>query len=225
MVYGIGNQGIKFLDEHLGIPRRKVDWTARNRSVNRYFLDHTLAVADILVKLEVACRSDGCTQLIHARQPHEPPVHWQVTVRHHGHRATIGVVPDAVFGLRTPGEPDAWFFLEADRATMPVARQNLKQTSVLRKLLAYHETWRQGVLKDRFPRFRTLTVTTSPHRVRNLIEANRAATNGNGSGLFLFAEKASLSAAVNALTLPLLNGRSETVSLLPCRFARPVNAT
>lgn len=213
MVYGIGKQGMKFLEEHLGIPRRKVDWTARDRSVNRYFLDHTLAVADILVKLEVACRADGRTQLIHARQPHEPPVHWQVAVRHHGHRVSIGVVPDAVFGLRTPGEPDAWFFLEADRATMPVARQNLQQTSVLRKLIAYHETWRQGVLKNRFPRFRTLTVTTSPQRVRNLLEANRAATRGKGSGLFLFVEKASLSAAVNALTVPLLNGRSETVSL------------
>lgn len=213
MVYGVGARGVKLLEDRLGIPRRKVDWTARNRSVGRYFLDHVLAVADIMVKLELACRGDGPVQLISAQQTHEPPVHWQVTIHHRGATHTFGVCPDAVFGLRTSGQPDAWLFLEADRATMPVARQNLKQTSLVRKLLAYHETWRQKLLTSTFPRFRVLVVTTSLDRVRHLIEAHRALLHGRGAGLFLFTDRLSFLASDDPWHSPALNGRGESTTL------------
>lgn len=214
MVYGVGTQGIKLLEERLGIPRRRLDWTARNRSVNRYFLDHALAVADILVKLEVACRAGGHTQLIHPRQPHEPSIHWKVTIHHRDSPATVGVVPDAVFGLRTPGQPDAWFFLEADRATMPVVRRSLSQTSLLRKMVAYHETWRQKVLAGTLPRFRVLVATSTPQRSSHILDAYREIGQGRGTGLLLFTDHRRLLDCEDPLHEPVVsNGHGDAVVL------------
>jgi hypothetical protein len=54
-----------------------------------------------------------------------------------------------VFALEYPdhgGQPQrAYFFLEADRGTMPVIRKVLVQTSFFRKLLAYEATWTNKV--------------------------------------------------------------------------------
>ncbi len=111
MVYGVGPKGMKLLEEHLGIPHRKVDWKARQRSVQRYFLEHTLAVTDVMVKLELACRQDGKVQLVFPTKLDEAPEKWHVTFRHAGGPFTLGVVPDRVFGLQAPGQPTSWFFL------------------------------------------------------------------------------------------------------------------
>ena len=73
------------------------------------------------------------------------------------------MIPDRVFGLEftgSDGQPTrAFYFLEADRATMPVKRQTLVQSSFYRKLLAYEATWTQNIHRARlgFNRFRVLT--------------------------------------------------------------------
>jgi len=108
----------------------------------------------------------------------------------------LGVIPDRVFALEYP-DPDgnsrrAFFFLEADRGTMPVIRRNLSQTSFHRKLLAYEATWSQSIHRARFGfhRFRVLTVTTSTERLRSLVEAYSSLKSGHG--LFLFTDQKSL---------------------------------
>lgn len=210
MVYGVGNQGVKLLEEKFSIPRRKVDWTAKNRSTNRYFLEHTLAVADVMIAFELACRRHEQMELVNYT---DEVLHWTVQIRQRAATFTIGAVPDQVFGLRRKDKPNdiAWFFLEVDRATMPVERHNLKQTSFSRKLFAYHATWQQKVLKA-FPRFRVVTVTTSAERVNRLVEA--CGRLENGQGLFLFADKKSLSTHGDILTLPWKTGKAGTVETL-----------
>jgi len=98
------------------------------------------------------------------------------------------------------GYPDAagqsqrvYFFLEADRGTMPVKRQTLSQTSFNRKLLAYEATWTQDIHRRHLGinRFRVLTVTTSAARVKSLVEA--CSELARGHGLFLFTDKSVLS--------------------------------
>ena len=109
----------------------------------------------------------------------------------------LGVVPDRVFALEYPdaaGQSQrAYFFLEADRGTMPVKRQTLSQTSFNRKLLAYEATWAQKIHQRNLGihRFRVLTVTTSVARVKSLVEA--CSELARGHGLFLFADKSALS--------------------------------
>jgi hypothetical protein len=126
-----------------------------------------------------------------------------------------------VFGLqfldRPAGKDIAYYFLEADRATMPVVRQNLRRTSFFQKMLAYYETWRQQAHTTlfNFPRFRVLTLTTSPERAWHIIKANHAFNDGNGSGLFLVTDAQTLKSHPDLLTLPLQSGRhGEVVRLI-----------
>jgi hypothetical protein len=210
MVYGLGNKGMKLLQGEATIRRRRLDWDARNRMVTRFFMEHTLAVADAMVALELSCRKRQI-ECLRVRARHT--LKWTVSLRHEGVPATIGVVPDAVFGLKS-GSDTRWFFLEADRATMPVERTNLKQTSFFRKLLAYHETWRQKLLSDSLPRFQVLTVTTTRLHMENLLRASQQLTHNKGSGLFLFIDRRTLVGADDVLQLPFLNGRGEKVLLL-----------
>jgi len=144
------------------------------------------------------------------------PFRWQVEIRQGGKPHRLGAEPDRVFGLRFEGAPEnrrsAFFFLEADRGTMPVTRKGLAQTSFLRKLLAYRETWRQGLHRTHLglPNFRVLTVTTNEERQKNLVAACRSL--GNGGSLFLFADQAALRRG-SILNHEFVNGRAERLRL------------
>ena len=143
---------------------------------------------------------------------------WKVRLRDRGEALNLGVVPDRVFGLHFEDEPEgrnrAFFFLEADRGTMPVVRRGLRGTSVYRKFLAYQETWRQGLHTSHFGmrHFRVLTVAPGPDRVAHLIRACMELPGG-GSPIFLFADLASLTSG-NPLTHPCVNGSGETTRLI-----------
>lgn len=226
MVYALGNKGADLLAAHDGLSRGKVNWTAKNHSLGPMFLEHTLLIAEVMVALELACRSHGNRRLLSAetlvaRAPEATrtrlkPLQWTVSCTYQEEKTRLGVVPDAIFGLQYLDQPEgrntAYFFLEADRATMPIFRKGVRQTSFFRKLVAYHETWRQAVHTDVYgiKNFRVLTVTTSPERVENLIKANRALNAGKGSKLFLFTDEASLRAAPDLLALDWKNGQDET---------------
>lgn len=228
LVYGLGNKGADVLAHEAGIPRGKINWTAKNRAAGPIFLEHTLLTADVMVAFEVACQKHGGVRVIdpeellaqapEATRRRKNPLGWQVDVTDGGERYRLGVIPDKFFGLhyldRPEGRNRAYFCLEADRATMPVMRTNLRQTSFYRKLLAYYETWQRGLHTEFYNirNFRVLTVTSSAGRVKNLVEANRAATLGKGSKMFLFADDPSLRTA-DPLTYPWLDGSHATQML------------
>jgi len=229
LVYALGNRGAEILEAEDGVRRGGIRWNAKNRNVSRVFLHHALAVAEVMAAFEVACRSREGVQFIPPQEvlagaPAETrglrlPFRWQVEVRQGGKLHRLGVEPDRVFGLLFEGEPEgrnlAFFFLEADRGTMPVRRKGIAQTSFLRKLVCYQETWRQGLHRRHLgtPNFRVLTVTASRKRVEHLMEACRSLVGG-GSRIFLFTDRASL-ARGDILTHEWVNGRGESGSLLP----------
>jgi hypothetical protein len=222
MVYGIGQNGATLLKQEPDIGSHRSN--EKNRAVGQIFLEHALLVSDVMVSIELACRQSGRIRLIseeelpisdtisHQRQPFK----WKVSVNN---RLKLGVIPDRVFALEYPNQADsndrAFFFLEADRATMPVMRRNLAQTSFYRKLLAYQATWTQAIHHAQFGfhRFRMLTVTTSAERVRSMV--NACSQLNSGHGLFLFTDQASLAKSGDILSLPWQTGRrGETTSLL-----------
>jgi hypothetical protein len=226
IIYGLGNRGADVLAERFGLPRGKVNWTAKNKAVGPIFLEHTLLTADFMVALELACRHHGRVRLIEAEdilaqapeatRRRKNPLGWNVAVTHAGESHTLGVIPDKVFGLHFLDKPEgknrAYFFLEADRATMPIVRSNLRQTSFFRKLLGYYETWRQGLHTQLYgiKNFRVLTVTSSLERVQNLVAANRQ-VDGKGLALFLFIDEASLRGSEQTLALPWISGKDGQV--------------
>ncbi len=227
LVYALGNRGAELLETEGVVRRGGVRWDTKNRNVSRVFLHHTLAVAEVMVAFEAACRRREGVRFIPPEEvlagaPPETrrlrlPFRWQVEVRQGGKPYRLGVEPDRVFGLQFEGTLEtrrhAYFFLEADRGTMPVVRKSLGQTSFLRKLLAYQETWRQGLHKTHLgiPNFRVLTVTTSRERVEHLEEACQSLVGG-GSRLFLFADRERLTRE-NVLSHQWLNGHYELVRL------------
>jgi len=228
-VYALGSRGAEALAAEGELKPGALRPETKNRDLSRLFLRHALAVAEVMVAFEVACRSrEGVTFI----QPEEVlaaapeatrrlrlPFRWQVEVSEGEKLHRLGVEPDRVFGLSFAGEPQhrqrAYFFLEPDRGTMPVTRKGLAQTSFRRKLLGYRETWRRGLHRSHLgiPNFRILTVTTTEERLRHLVAACQS-LRGGGSRLFLFADQGALGRS-NILSHEWMNGRGELLSLPP----------
>lgn len=189
IAYGLGNKGGALLRREHGLAVDSHAWSEKNHAVGRVFLEHALLVSKTMVSLELACRKHG-VRLLHEDELALPqPFQWWVKI---AGGTKLGVIPDAVFALEYPdanGQMQrAYFFLEADRGTMPVVRKGLSQTSFFRKLLAYEATWTNKVHQRHIgiPRFRVLTVTTIASRVQTLLEACSQLKRGHG--LFLFAD-------------------------------------
>ena len=209
IVYGVGSHGTRLM--RLEQMRSGFETSPNHRAVCRLFLEHALLTADVMVALELACRRKRRVRLLTPeeiplpkatrRQPE--PFHWKVTLTN---RTKFGVIPDRVFALEFLDQPTdrnrAFYFLEADRGTMPVCRPTLAKSSFHRKLLAYEATWTQGIHQARFGfhRFRVLTVTTSTERAKNI--ASVAAQLERGHGLFLFTDIDSLLGTEDLLTFP-----------------------
>jgi len=237
MVYGIGNEGAVVLEKEYKIPKGKINWTRKNREVRGMFLEHALMISHFMVCLEMACRQRKDVDLIKPGEifkklPEESktranPFSLKVNVRRsfQKRRQTlkIGVIPDKVFGLYFPNDPPgrnkAYFFLEADRATMPVVRSNLYRTSFFKKMVGYWGAYRQDLFKKTFgfKAGRVLTITKSQDRINNMIVANKEVDERRkGSKMFLFATQGQvdLSQSVQILKAIWRNGRDDKLSSL-----------
>ena len=98
---------------------------------------------------------------------------------------------------------------------MPVERyKDLYRTHFAKKLLTYYEASRQQrIMHDLgIANFRVATVTTTPERVEQMLEALKCITEGRGSSMFLFADEAAL-ATSNPLDLKSTTGNGELVRL------------
>lgn len=217
IIYGLGSRGAEFLKCESEGAFAERQWGEQNCSVGRMFLQHALLVSDIMVSIELACRKSNGIRLLTEREligRDERPLQWKVNIR--GRK--LGVIPDRVFALEFPDQNGryerAFFFLEADRGTMPVIRKNLLQTSFYRKLLAYEATWTQSIHRTRFGfhRFRVLTVTTSAKRVKSISDA--CSTLERGQGLFLFTDRTTLENSGDIFSSIWKTPRGEMESLL-----------
>ncbi len=185
IAYGLGNKSGSLLQLN------PASWGEKNRGIGRMYLAHALLVSDVMVSLELTCRQRGIRLLYEDELniPVEAPLHWRVKIRD---GTKLGVIPDRVFALEYADQnrqlQRVYYFLEADRGTMPVVREKLAQSSFYRKLLAYEATWTSKVHQRHLgiPRFRVLTVTTSAARVKSLLDACSRLQRGHG--LFLFAD-------------------------------------
>jgi hypothetical protein len=227
IVYALGNRGALVLAEQDGMDRAQVDWTWKNRSVGRLFIDHSLLTADVMVAAKCVTRRHPEIALMEAAQivsaaaeatqKTANPLKLKTRTNHNGKVLDRSVIPDAVFGFDfTHDRKRKYFFLEADRATMPIVRADLGQTSYYRKLIAYLAGGgKANAFGAHFGigNFRVLTVTTSRDRTTTMIEALKELTRGTGSSQFLFVDRATLHASVDLLSLEWLTGKGEVVTL------------
>lgn len=209
LIYGLGRRAVPIVFPK-GDTRPRVD----NLQVGRLHLRHTSLIAEVLIRMELACAETGDVRFVpEAELRKRDGFRWSVMVRHRGAGRRVGLVPDAVFALERRDGKRAYFFLEADRGTMPVQRAGLAQSSFFRKMLAYSATWSQGLHRRKFGfhRFRVLTVTPSARRADHLAEA--ATQLPAGKGLFLFGDAAVLSAS-GLLAREWMTGRADITSPL-----------
>jgi len=219
IVHGLASRGAAHLRRVADIPFARLDWTTRNRSVKRLFLEHALMVSDIMVALELACRRRGDVRLLieheiplpEATRALRAPFRWTVTVSGKG---KLSVIPDCVFALEfTETHERILCFLEADRGTMPVERAKGGASSISRKIDAYARSWKAGIHRVRFgcSRVRVLTVTSSESRCQHIRGAVSAVSAGHG--LFLQTHIPSAFSRETVLGLVWRNSPNEIVNL------------
>lgn len=227
IVVALSNKGAALLSEVDGLARSKSDRTWNNRKAGRLFIEHTLSVAEFMVRMETDLRQRNDVELIEpatilagapeALQRAKNP--WSLTARvqHNGAEHQVGTIPDYVFGLDfTALRKRSYFFFESDRATMPVVRSRLDQTSYYRKLLCYFAGGGSANAHgQRFGigNFRVLTLTTTPERTANMIAALRDLTGGAGLRQFLFIDRRAASAAPDLLALEWVSASGESARL------------
>ena len=229
MIHALGDSGADVFGGFDRLPLSAGDWSDKNRSVKRPYIEHALLLADLMIAIECALRSRSDIEYIEAGtlraalSAHHTTDNWTLTaaIQDRGVRHIIPAVPDGVFAFHFKKDNRrSYFFVEADRATMPITRSDLSQSSYRRRLLAYlsaHKA-RQHTERFGFHNLRILTVTTSAERVSSMIAAVNDITEGKGSGMFLFTDVKSLAAHGDPLTLPWIT-TSGTVSIdTPPRF-------
>lgn len=220
LVYGLGNKAAKLFGEPTTI-----DWTDKNRTATRPYIEHTLLIADFMVALECAVRDHPSIRLLRAddialelRRTQDFKLRsWTMIVHVPGLAIELRTKPDKIFALEfgDTGRRN-YFMLEADRGKMPIERSDLTQSSFGKKLLVYHhghESQQHRALWG-IPGFRVLTLTSSTERIYSMLDALRDITRGKGSNVFLFADAAALAAA-DPLVVPWLSGKGATVRLSP----------
>jgi hypothetical protein len=155
-------------------------------------------VCDILASIELAARGVpglrfvSCDEIL-AKAPETTrnspaPPQFSVSIAHEfaGGRhenMDLRLAPDGLFGLEyTQGVTKSYrfFALEADRGTMPTARDNLRQSSILRKILGYREVLENRLYKIRLgvPNLVVLTVTLTETHARNIGALTREISGG-----------------------------------------------
>ena len=215
IIYALGNKGAELYAQLQHTASPLIDWTDKNRSLTRPYIEHTLLIADVMIGLETTLlsRADLAVLRDAALRPLLPTTRWRLSnpwslsarIAQDGKHQTISVAPDAVFAIQfLTFDRRSHFFLEADRATMPIERSSLSQSSFKRKLQVYLAAHRanEHQLKFGFRNLRVLTVTTSMERIQSMLQVVKAITDGNGHGMFLFTDAATLAKYSDPLTLP-----------------------
>jgi hypothetical protein len=154
-------------------------WLKQGRYGAKTLAAHNLTICHAVASIEAAATAAGlrfitCTEILarapKATQEAKQPFAIPVSISHlfpggKVQRSDSPVIPDAVFGLQYPNGSYRCFALEIDRATMPLTRSNLDETSYLRKLLQYREVLSRGAYRPHFGMTETpmllLTITTN----------------------------------------------------------------
>jgi hypothetical protein len=206
MAYALADRGARLLIERDGIDFANVEWTRKNRSAGRPFIEHQLEVVDFFVALQCAVSRRRDVLLIHpdeivASFPDQSfaernPFALRVKILHQGVAHEVGVLPDLAFGLKFADGSRRCFMVEIDRGTMPIARSDIRQTSLERKMRAYlaaHAT-KQHERQFGWKTFRVLTVTTDEHRLSSILEELQKlrVARSPGPSLFFFATRSEL---------------------------------
>jgi DNA-binding transcriptional ArsR family regulator len=223
-IYGLTRRGAALLRKHgFDVRRRLLDGIDKERGAGWRFIEHTVSIAEFMVRLELAARDRDDIRIFERgdiledapKSNRDRLVRLEASIRLNGALRKNSVIPDALFGLRFHDQEENYFMVEIDRGEMPVERYaNAQRTYFAKKMLTYYEANRQRrhVHDLGIENFRVLTVTTGKERIERMVRALEAITDGRGSNMFLFTDRATLTAS-NPLGLEWVSGKREPVRL------------
>jgi DNA-binding Lrp family transcriptional regulator len=206
MAYALADRGARLLVERDGVNFANVEWSRKNRQAGRPFIEHQLEVVDFYVALQQSILRRNDVRLIHpdelvASFPDQSvngrnPFTLRVKASHKGINYEIAAIPDLAFGLLFKDGSRRCFMVEIDRGTMPIARSDIHQTSLERKMRAYLTAYanKQHEKKFGWRAFRVLTVTTDEFRKRSMVDAlgKIRVPHSPGPSLFWFLARAEM---------------------------------
>lgn len=160
--YALDKRGADVVAAALEINRHDVRWSRANNRVEFLFLEHTLAISEFRVCLELAFAGRKEELFFYRRGDHS---HLRRIAVPGAKKKYFVVAPDAFFGIQT-GRGKCVFFLEVDLGTETLSR-------FAEKVTAYKKYWksRQYTEEYGFNNFRVLTVCESEKRLNNLRQA------------------------------------------------------
>ncbi len=224
-IYGLTRKGAWLLRKNgYEVRRRLLYEIDKQRAAGWRFIEHRVEITAFMVGLQLAARGRTDVSVLDRREilqdapksRRDRRARLSAKVRIDGVLKQHSVDPDEMFGLRfSKSEEESYFLFELDRGEMPVVRLRSKdQTYYAKKMLIYYEANRAGehVRELGIPNFRMATVTTTPERVEQMIDAQKEITNGRGSNLFLFTDEASL-AQTNPLDVLWTTGKGSRIRI------------
>lgn len=184
MVYAVTSEGLAIIGSErrkaLGVG--KMSWVKKNNEGGRVFMEHTLSIADVSIGLDSAVRSrphlerlsDDLLQAGLSEERKRSGRLWNLKVKYKS--VPLSAVCDLAFAVGDTIQRKRWNFLvEVDRGQMPIERSSFKQTSIMRKLVAFAKAYEDELHKTEFgwKGFRVLILTTSEERVMSCLDAAR----------------------------------------------------
>lgn len=178
ILYVLDKRGAEFLK---AAGKFSQEWKRKSKQVGLLFLNHAIAINEVRIAVEIACREFGFEILKWSGEQELKASYDRVNVA--GVAEPIAVIPDSYFALRTP-KGVMHFFLEVDRST---------ETNKVfrRKIRAYQVYCGSLEAKNRFEtnKFRVLTVTANNARLQNLKRSTEAS---GGKSRFWFTTAAQI---------------------------------
>lgn len=215
LVYLLGRSGARLLEDYGRAANLPSDWTAKNHSLKPGSILHMNAIAGVMVAFERLGKGRFIREeTLLDDNGKRKPLTWAVEIIHDGARDDVRISPDHAFGVRHEGRA-AYFFLEADRSSMPLVRRNEKQSSILEKLEAYVATIEGEIHKSRYNMhaFRVLFSVLTLGRLQNMLAVVKDHIPAKYHRNFLFAVADELrKEGVEAYQF--WNGRGERTGLL-----------
>jgi hypothetical protein len=224
-IYGLTRKGAWLLRSNgYEVRRRLLYEIDKQRNAGWRFIEHRVEITAFMVSLQLAARARLDVSVLDRREVldnapktrRDRRARLSAKIRIDGPLVQHSVDPDELFGLRFSDTKDeSYFMFELDRGEMPVHRRKSKdQTYYAKKMLIYYEAFRAGdhVRELGIENFRVATVTTTPERVAQMIDAQKELTGGRGSNLFLFVDEASL-AVSNPLDVQWSTGKGKRVQI------------
>jgi len=174
-VYALDKKGALIVAKLLEMPLSDMNWSRDHNRVEFLFMEHTLAVSEFKISLDLALVKSTSADLIFYQRGDKSLVSRVPDPT--GKKKYLVVSPDAFFGIKDFAG-NSYFFLEADLGTETLSR-------FAEKIIAYKQFWKLGQYSQKYgyKNFRVLTMAESDRRLTNLIDATRKA---GGKNMFLF---------------------------------------